>query len=339
MGIYNRDIPVADRFQNKGTISLTDLDIGINNYNSTFTNFKAGEIYMDECNTGFLNEGTYYNSGLIECTASQYSGISNRHVLRNTLEGKIELNECHFKQFDSLVITKNFGSITIQDSPVSALNISDGQFINQKAGTIDLSNNNLALVLYAETTFNNYGHIDMYDNQPNGYHAVQYYGQIINESCGSISTDAMFDALPSTSDTIINYGWIVQENESGFDFADSFTNEGVIDYEGTLTYSNNAIQVRSVDEELVENIVIYEALGWGDLDAHTVEGWYTEENGTIIAGTYDDLLNELTPNADGAGLDALWVRITDDNGNCTEDFKVEFITTSSSRGKCKQLWV
>ena len=338
-GIVNiRDCP-GKAFQNVGEVINRGFFSIKNIGNNAFLNYGmiknlGGEFSM-------LNVGGAAFYGYAGSTANGGSMINDGEINLKGCGGIVVPEDASFynEQGATIVMSYNEGSISIVEDayfensgsisiyqsipylPSSIDAISNrGDLINTTSGTISVEKVNYGVYNHNSGILENQGLIDIIEAT---YDGIRNRGDFNNDDCGVIHLPERIVNEPAAD--FMNRGWIFNTSPNNMLNSGAFENRGVIEDNPETIYpfiNNLRIVTRPITGTVQQGVPVSNALELGSLSGFTVNGWYTNSNATISAGSYNSTLNEWTPNATAVGLNQVFVKIRYSN-QCNEVFAVD----------------
>ena len=311
-GIFlNTQTDTSKYLKNYGTIKIKHTDSLAINGQGYFYNYASGYLDIDSCSTGIYLNSFAENMGHIELkNGSGYAGLllDNGATFLNKSSGEIAITNAGFWQL------VNKGTITNQGSWSSVSGLSQNNMINIYTTTI-------FGIIYNESHWKNLGGQGSFVNQ----------ALIENRVCGSWVNEAPFTMQTSvSSSTFRNFGVFIQQGEALITpFGTALRNYGVftsdkrIYAENTFWLQEGLVFYPLADKKLMgATYPISFSNKSSDLSISTT--WYSDENLTQVAGTFNPTLGTFTLNST-ASFDKLWFSVTKTGESCSLKTSLAFL--------------
>ena len=291
----------TDHFRNysSGVINLnSDIYGGISNspINANFKNY--GVINIEEVSIGINNHGTLsnYSGAIIDAQNNNTSTLWNR---------------------DGATIN-NYGAIKSYYSGSGIYNY--GSFFNFDSFTVFYSTGNGGIKNFSTGIIDNYDYIYL---NSNNWIDINNEGDITNRNGSHIAINKTVN-MP-VGGSISNYGFFVSYGSDFHSISGSFGNKGVIDDNfGELQglVSNDRLIVAPVSGPMQVGVPYPNVLDVGSLIGLNIIDWKISQNG-VVAGTYDELTNEFTPNSSAVGITTIYIEVFDLVSGVNRNFSLE----------------
>ena len=296
----------SDDFRNlSGGVITIDADIygGFSNAVSPAWTRNYGEIFIEHPSIGVVNEGTFRNfSGGTVTVENSGVGYDNR-------SGGLFSNYGYMSTFYCVDGMYNWATLE---------NYS-GMYFYLSSG------NNGSLRNFSGGLIDNYGSI--YANG-SGSRDIQNQGQINNHHGGIVSVNRLIDINPTG--VLVNDGFLVSYYEGDVGnhiiaVGGTLDNNGVIDDNyGTFptALNNQKVIVSPVTDPMHNGVPFPNVLDITSTAGLTFGNWKISQTGAV-AGTYDEVTNEFTPNAAAIGITTIYIEIEDDVSGFNRNFTLE----------------
>ncbi len=299
-GLLNNGTVLNSGIINTGNISANSFAGVLNTGN--FTINSGAKLTIDRSNVNALanNAGTFTNKGMLiigAAVGSPGTGIVNGGTFINDFNATISIDRMGVSGITNLNGTfTNKASIAIgATAGVGDVGIVNAaSFDNTFFGTITIDRFNLR-GLDNSGTFKTRGNLTIGSTGLNGPNAVTNYGAGTFENgtvCGLITIYA----------SLVNWGTFTQDGRLVSNTLSAHTNTGTFTNEGVIMYPLGNPIPGAVNNEIIAQPVIGSCsdipnvLSLGSpVDFAPTTPWFLDPSLTMVAGTYDQATNTLTP--------------------------------------------
>lgn len=294
-------------FYNAGTVKITSSGLSGFNNSGNLVNYATSYIYVENAGlTSFLNGGNTNNLGTIYSLDGQGVGMVNAGQLLNN--GVLEVQNSTLESFNNSAQFNNYGSIYSTDSQERGLE-NTGEFYNHEL--LDIQNStDIALYNSTAGVLHNFDRINLLGTLSE---SISNLGELHNFNTGIVECE---EKISGVSGSFINDGILSSSSTTNNFLSIPIDNNGIVEdeYNSFLSTAINNLQVvtNPITGTLQDNVAFANALDAASLANVTVQGWYTDASLGQLAGSYDAILNEFTPDSYAIGLSELYVDITID---------------------------
>ncbi|WP_341224393.1 3-coathanger stack domain-containing protein [uncultured Arcticibacterium sp.] len=290
---------------------------------SNFNNNTGGDIVIDRTNSnGILNSSaTLNNSAKITIGANTNVGIYGirnfNASLNNNTGGEISIDRSSLSGLVSISSgsINNYAKITIGANALVGQNgiQNSNVFDNNTGGEIHIDNST-ETGLRNSGAFANSGKITIGANAPVGENGLSSINSLINTTCAELKIfkgNLINYQTSAATGTITNAGYILVVDTLKND--DTFTNDGILKYS---VQTGNTI-INSTNSSIIVNNTPSTLFTYGGTYNGTVNGVYTDEAATVLAGTFMPPNAFVPNNTLPLGSQTLYAKVTPDGGACS----------------------